>query len=146
MACSLCLSEKGGLKQINFTFLHTAWLKGPYTLDAQQAAFRVTQLERHSLDMYLLTVCMYELVVRFVVQTKPQLSRFLCRLLPPSTIHCHNPSRVCLLHVNRSETWPLTHQQHYCHRPVPHIHLIQPHNCNQSADSSKGASILIIEQ
>lgn len=42
MVCSLCLSIKSGLKQINFRLPHTAWLKGPYTLDAQQAAFRVT--------------------------------------------------------------------------------------------------------
>lgn len=144
MVCSLCLSIKRGLKQINFRLEHTACLKGPYTLDVQQAAFRVTQLQRHSLDMYLLAVCMYEPVVRFVIQTKPPIPRSLCLLLPLSTIHCHNTSRVCLLHVLRNTTWPLTHQQRYYHRPIPHIHLIQPHKCNQSAESSNGASILII--
>jgi hypothetical protein len=42
MVCSLCFSVKRSLKQINFRLLHTACLKGPYTFDVQQAAFRVT--------------------------------------------------------------------------------------------------------
>jgi hypothetical protein len=42
MVCSLCLSIKRCLKQINFRLPHTACLKGPNTLGVQQAAFRVT--------------------------------------------------------------------------------------------------------